>query len=115
MTKRLAKKVAVITGAASGIGLATLELFVQEGASVLAADLQEDAGRELEQRFKKQVRFVRCDVTQPLQIKAAIDAAVKHFSGLDILFSNAGAPGSGAQDRSDLHAGPFASHARHGA
>ena len=94
MSKRLAKKVAVITGAASGIGLATLELFVQEGASVLAADLQEEAGRELERRFKSLVRFVRCDVTQPLQIKAAIEAAVKHFGGLDILFSNAGAPGS---------------------
>lgn len=94
MPKRLAKKVAVITGAASGIGLATLELFVQEGANVIAADLQEEAGRELERRFKKQVRFVRCDVTQPQQIKAAIEAAVRHFGGLDILFSNAGAPGS---------------------
>ncbi len=57
MPKRLAKKVAVITGAASGIGLATLELFVQEGASVLAADLQEAAGRELEKRFKKTGAF----------------------------------------------------------
>ena len=61
---RLAGKVAVITGAASGIGLATLELFVAEGARVVAADVQEDAGRELEQRFAGAVRFAACDVTQ---------------------------------------------------
>ncbi len=45
---------------------------------------------------KKQVRFVRCDVTQPLQIKSAIEAAVRHFGGLDILVSNAGAVGRSA-------------------
>jgi NAD(P)-dependent dehydrogenase (short-subunit alcohol dehydrogenase family) len=96
MSQRLNGKVAVITGAASGIGLATLELFVSEGARVLAADVQEDMGRELERRFPQAVRFVRCDVTQPEQIKAAIDTAVAQFGGLDILFSNAGAVGSTA-------------------
>ena len=64
MSKRLTGKVAVITGAASGIGLATMELFVQEGARVLAADIQEDAGRALEQRFPGVVRFAKCDVTR---------------------------------------------------
>ncbi len=96
MTLRLDGKVAVITGAASGIGLATVELFVEQGARVLAADVQDEAGRALEQRFPGAVRFVRCDVTEPLQIKQAIDAAAEHFGGLDILFSNAGAGGSPA-------------------
>jgi NAD(P)-dependent dehydrogenase (short-subunit alcohol dehydrogenase family) len=96
MSDRLNGKVAVITGAASGIGLATLELFVQEGARVLAADLQEDAGRALELRFPGVVRFARCDVTQPIQIQHAIDSAAEHFGGLDILFSNAGAVGTPA-------------------
>ena len=91
---RLQGKVAVITGAASGIGLATLELFVAEGAQVLAADLHAEAGEALAARFPGQVAFARCDVTQTAQLKAAIDQAVTVFGGLDILFSNAGAGGS---------------------
>ena len=94
MTLRLDGKVAVITGACSGIGLATLELFVEEGARVLAADVQDAAGQALARRFAGSVHFVACDVTQPAQIKTAIDTAAEHFGGLDILFSNAGAGGS---------------------
>ena len=96
MPNRLEGKIAVITGACSGIGLATLELFVEEGAKVVAADLQEDVGRELERRFAGAVKFAPCDVTQPAQIKAAIESAVATFGGLDILFNNAGRGGSTA-------------------
>lgn len=96
MTKRLEGKVAVITGACSGIGLATLELFVAEGAKVMAADLNVQEGQALEKRFPGQVRFAACDVTQLPQLKAAIDGAAEVFGGLDILFSNAGAGGSKA-------------------
>ena len=96
MAHRLDGKVAVITGAASGIGLATLELFIAEGARVVAADRNERAGAELAARFGEMVRFVRCDVTEPEQIRAAIDLAASQFGGLDILFSNAGAGGSPA-------------------
>ena len=94
MALRLDGKVAVITGACSGIGLATLELFIEEGARVLAADVQVDAGQALAQRFPGVLRFAPCDVTQPAQIKAAIDGAAEAFGGLDILFSNAGAGGT---------------------
>jgi NAD(P)-dependent dehydrogenase (short-subunit alcohol dehydrogenase family) len=94
MTQRLKGKVAVITGAASGIGLATLELFVEEGAKVLAADRQVEAGQALARRFPGAVHFQACDVTEPVQIRQAIDTAADHFGGLDILFSNAGAVGS---------------------
>jgi len=94
MTQRLQGKVAVITGAASGIGLATLELFVEEGAKVLAADRQVEAGQALARRFPGAVHFQACDVTEPAQIRQAIDTAADHFGGLDILFSNAGAVGS---------------------
>ena len=94
MALRLDGKVAVITGACSGIGLATLELFIEEGARVLAADVQLDAGQALVQRFPGVLRFAPCDVTQPAQIKAAIDGAAVAFGGLDILFSNAGAGGT---------------------
>lgn len=96
MTDRLKGKVAVITGAASGIGLATLELFVAEGAQVVAADVQEEAGQALVQKHGAVVRFAKCDVTQPAQIKAAIELAVSAFSGLDILFNNAGRGGTPA-------------------
>ena len=94
MSKRLDGKVAVVTGAASGIGLATVELFVAEGAQVLAADVQDAAGQALAARYPGQVQFAHCDVTQTAQIQAAIEAAAAAFGGLDILFSNAGAVGS---------------------
>ena len=91
---RLKDKIAVITGAASGIGLGTVEFFVAEGARVLAADVQDDKGRELERRFNGQVKFHHCDVTQEDDIKATMQAAKDAFGGLDILFNNAGAGGS---------------------
>ena len=89
---RLKDKVAVITGAASGIGRGTVELFVAEGARVLAADIQD--GRELERRFNGQVKFHHCDVIREDDIKATMQAAKDAFGGLDILFNNAGAGGS---------------------
>ena len=96
MAQQLDGKVAVITGAASGIGLATVERFVEAGARVLAADLQVEAGEALARRFPGVVRFKRCDVTQTAQLREAIDSAAAHFGGLDILFSNAGAGGTTA-------------------
>jgi NAD(P)-dependent dehydrogenase (short-subunit alcohol dehydrogenase family) len=96
MSQRLQGKVAVITGAASGIGLATLELFVQEGACVVAADRELDAGQALERRFPGVVHFAPCDVLQLPQLQAAIDSAAHHFGGLDILFNNAGSSGTRA-------------------
>jgi NAD(P)-dependent dehydrogenase (short-subunit alcohol dehydrogenase family) len=89
-------KVAVVTGAASGIGLATVERLVEAGARVLAADLDEPAGRELERRFAGTVAFARCDVTRTDALKAAIDGAAERFGGLDVLFNNAGHGGSPA-------------------
>jgi NAD(P)-dependent dehydrogenase (short-subunit alcohol dehydrogenase family) len=87
---RLEGKVAVITGAASGIGLGSVELFVAEGAQVVAADIQDEKGALLEQRFKGAVRYVRCDVTREEDIAGALGLAQSEFGGLDILFSNAG-------------------------
>ncbi|MBI1339503.1 SDR family oxidoreductase [bacterium] len=91
---RLKNKVAVITGAASGIGLATLERFVAEGASVLAADIQDEKGAGLEHRFGSRVVYRHCNVMDESDIKAAVETAAAHFGGLDILFSNAGAVGA---------------------
>jgi len=90
MAGRLDGKVAVITGGASGIGLGTVELFVAEGASVVAADIQDEKGRMLEQRFPDRVRYAHCDVTREDEIAAAMALAASEFGGLDILFNNAG-------------------------
>jgi NAD(P)-dependent dehydrogenase (short-subunit alcohol dehydrogenase family) len=93
MSPRLQDKIAFITGACSGIGLATAERFVVEGARVLAADIQDEAGAALEARFPDRLKYAHCDVTQPAQIQAAIERAVAAFGGLDIVFNNAGAGG----------------------
>ncbi|WP_310538663.1 glucose 1-dehydrogenase [Phenylobacterium sp.] len=90
MAGRLEGKVAVITGAASGIGLGTVELFVSEGASVVAADIQDEKGAMLEKRFPGKVAYAHCDVTQEAEIEAALKLAKSQFGGLDILFNNAG-------------------------
>ena len=93
MAGRLEGKVALITGGCSGIGLATVELFVAEGANVVVADLQDEKGAALEQRFAGRAIYRRCDVTQEAEIAAATAAATETFGGLDILFNNAGAGG----------------------
>jgi len=92
--KRLHNKVAVITGACSGIGLATTELFLSEGAHVVAADVQDDVGQHLQAKYAGQLHFAHCDVTKLDELQAAIDSAAAHFGGLDILFSNAGRIGT---------------------
>jgi len=99
MVGRLDGKVAVITGAASGIGRATVDLFVAEGARVIAADIQDDKGARMEEDHKGMVHYVRCDVMEEAQVKEAVTAAKKHFGRLDVLFNNAGT--GGANDPAD--------------
>jgi NAD(P)-dependent dehydrogenase (short-subunit alcohol dehydrogenase family) len=90
MAGRLDGKVAVITGGCSGIGLGTVELFVAEGARVIAADIQDEKGAMLEKRFPDKVRYAHCDVTVEDEIAKALMLAKTEFGGLDILFNNAG-------------------------
>jgi NAD(P)-dependent dehydrogenase (short-subunit alcohol dehydrogenase family) len=93
MTGRLSGKVALITGGCSGIGLGTVELFVAEGAKVIAADVQDEKGAMLERRFPDAMRYAHCDVTDEAQIAAACALAGSAFGGLDCLFNNAGHAG----------------------
>ena len=94
MTSRLENKIALITGAASGIGLGAVELFIAEGAKVVAADVQDEKGKMLEQRFPGKLAYAHCDVTAEADIAAAVAKAQSEFGGLDILFNNAGHGGA---------------------
>ncbi len=93
--RELQDKTALITGAASGIGLASVEAFVEAGARVVAADIQDEKGLALETRFGRDVvRYVHCDVTRPDELGTAFAAGADAFGGLDILFNNAGHGGT---------------------
>lgn len=89
-TGRLDGKVAVVTGGASGIGRATTELFVAEGARVVVADLQEDVGSALAAELGDNVTFVPCNVVDEDQVAAAVSEAVTRWGQLDVVYANAG-------------------------
>jgi NAD(P)-dependent dehydrogenase (short-subunit alcohol dehydrogenase family) len=93
MSGRLDGKVAVITGAASGIGAGTARRFVDEGASVVVADLQADAGGAVAAALGDRARFAQADVTNEDDVAAAVDLAVSEFGRLDVMFNNAGIVG----------------------
>jgi NAD(P)-dependent dehydrogenase (short-subunit alcohol dehydrogenase family) len=94
MTRRLEGKVAVITGAASGIGAGTARMFVDHGAKVVVADMQEAAARALVAELGDSARFALCNVTQESDVAAAVDLAVSEFGRLDVMFNNAGIIGA---------------------
>lgn len=90
---KLDGKVAVITGGASGIGDATVRLFVQEGCRVVIADVQDDRGARLAGELGKSASYLHADVSQESHVSGAIAHAVSRFGRLDCLFNNAGAGG----------------------
>jgi NAD(P)-dependent dehydrogenase (short-subunit alcohol dehydrogenase family) len=98
---RLAGKVALITGAASGMGQSEATIFAREGARVVVADLLEAEGARTVDAIKAaagQARFVKLDVSSEAEWGAAIDATVAAFGALDILVNNAGISGTFDQD-----------------
>jgi glucose 1-dehydrogenase len=90
---RLEDKVALVTGAAQGIGLACAQAFAREGAKVFVADVNEDAGRREVLKMRSegaQASFVACDVSRKDQVDAAVRSVVDEFGRLDVLVANAG-------------------------
>ena len=92
MAGRLQGKVAIVTGGTSGIGRRTVEVFAQEGASVLIAARREKEGRAIAGALGDRVDFLKTDVSREADVKAMIDYALSRFGRLDCLFNNAGCP-----------------------
>jgi len=92
-TPPLQGQIAVVTGAASGIGAATARMFAAHGASVAVLDLELAGAKAVAQEFGG--LGLACDVTDRRAVKNAIDAVVRHYGGVDIVVSNAGAAWQG--------------------
>lgn len=102
---RLAGKCAIVTGAARGIGLACARRFAADGAAVMLADVNVEAGEAEARRLREEGRkavFASTDVTQRAAIEAAIDRTIAEFGRLDVMLNNAGvAPSAPILDMSD--------------
>ncbi len=88
----LNNKTAIITGGARGIGRATVDKFLDEGAQVILADIDEEAGKtaEIELAGRGRIRFIECDVSERLDVRNMIAETVDAFGAIDILVNNAG-------------------------
>jgi NAD(P)-dependent dehydrogenase (short-subunit alcohol dehydrogenase family) len=96
MAGRLEGKVAIVTGATSGIGEATARLFAAEGARVVLAGRTVDKGEALARELGPNTMFRRADVMRESDIASVVDTAVREYGQLDCLFNNAGAPTPGS-------------------
>ena len=90
MPHRLDSKVALVTGGTSGIGEATVKLFVAEGARVVFTGRNAEKGASMAAELGEQAHFFRADVTDEAQVKASVDETIARFGRLDALFNNAG-------------------------
>ncbi|KAG6638131.1 hypothetical protein I3843_10G014300 [Carya illinoinensis] len=90
IAKRLAGKVALITGGSSGIGESTARLFAHHGAKVIIADIQDELGHDIASTNVDAISYVRCDVTRESDVENAVNIAVSKHGRLDIMFNNAG-------------------------
>ena len=101
---RLKDKVAIITGAASGMGAAAARLFAREGAKVIVADVMEKEGNEVAASIKTnagEARFIKLDVASEMDWNALVEQTLKAYGRIDILVNNAGVSGS-HPDRFDM-------------
>jgi len=101
---RLEDRVAVITGAGSGMGRASAQLFAKEGAKVVVADIDPAGGQETVELIKDaggEATFVQVDVSKVSDLERMIKTAVETYGKLDILYNHAGIPGPGGIEEVD--------------
>lgn len=104
MTHELSNKVALVTGASSGIGEASAIALAQAGAAVVLGARREDKLADLAKRINDaggRAVYRKTDVTSTADVKALVDLAVSEFGGLDIAFNNAGIEGAGMSPITD--------------
>lgn len=102
---KINNKVFIVTGGASGLGLATAQMIVENGGFALLADVNTEGGQNAENALGKNAKFVRTDVTNESSVQAAIDAAVATFGGLHGAINCAGiGPAERILGRSGVHA-----------
>lgn len=92
MSGELAGKVAIVTGGAGGLGLAIAELFVEEGAKVVIADVETARSEAAATRLGERAAFRRTDVANAEEVQQLVDFAVARFGGLHVMVNNAGIP-----------------------
>ena len=109
MDIRFDKKVAVVTGAAAGIGLATARMFAESGAAVALIDRDEqvaDRAKELEEEGCQTIAIL-CDVSDEMQVKAAMEKVAATFGKLDIAYNNVGIHAAVREDLADTEGWDF--------
>lgn len=94
MSHELDGKVAIVTGAANGIGRAMAETFVAEGARVVIADIEDEVGTEVATALGEAASFVHTDVADAASVEKVVEAAIERFGQLDVMVNNAGISGS---------------------
>jgi rhamnose utilization protein RhaD (predicted bifunctional aldolase and dehydrogenase)/NAD(P)-dependent dehydrogenase (short-subunit alcohol dehydrogenase family) len=94
--KPLARQVVLVTGGGGGIGAATARAFAAQGADLAVLDYEGEAAASVAAACSPHALGLRCDVTDPQQVRAAFDAVCRRFGGLDVVVSNAGAAWTGA-------------------
>lgn len=90
MIIELKDKIALITGGANGIGLATAQQFAEAGAKVCLLDIDKSKGAEAQEKIGNDALFIECNVTDPLQIQRAVEICVQKFGTIHYLVNNAG-------------------------